>query len=129
MNLVPRNFFLDDIFDDLPEVKNNNMKCDIYEKDDKYYIEMDVTGFKKEDISIDCDNGYLTITATSSHKHEEKEGKKYLRRERVYGSYKRQFYIGDTNEDSIKAEFNNVMLRVIVPKKENVDTKKKIEID
>ena len=61
MNLVPRNFFLDDLFDDLPEVKNNNMKCDIQEKDDKNYIEMDVPGFKKEDISIDCDNGYLTI--------------------------------------------------------------------
>ena len=57
------------------------------------------------------------------------ETKKYIRRERNFGSYKRQFYLGDINEDEIKAEFNNGILKVFVPKKEIIDTKKKIEID
>ena len=64
MNLIPRNFYLNDIFDDFMPVKDfGNMKCDIYEKDGNYNIEMDVPGFSKQDISIEANNGYLTITA------------------------------------------------------------------
>lgn len=128
MNLVPRKFFLDDFFDDLPEVKNINMKCDIYEKDDKYFLEMDIPGIKKENINIDCENGYLTISATHEETSDD-EGKNYIRKERYYGSFERQFYIGEVDEDSIKAEFNNGILKVVVPKKEEINTKKKIEID
>lgn len=128
MNLVPRKFFLDDFFDDLPEVKNVNMKCDIYEKDDKYFLEMDIPGIKKENINIDCENGYLTISATHEETSDD-EGKNYIRKERYYGSFERQFYIGEVDEDSIKAEFNNGILKVVVPKKEEINTKKKIEID
>ena len=76
---------------------------------------------------IDFDNKYLTITA-SKEEDVNDEGKNYIRRERNFGSYKRQFYLGDINEDEIKAEFNNGILKVVVPKKEIIDTKKKIEI-
>lgn len=130
MNLVPRKFFLDDFFDDfVPETKNStNMKCDIYEKDDNYYIEMDMPGFNKENINVDCDNGYLTVTANHEKKKDE-EKKNYIRRERSYGSYQRQFYVGDITEDLVKAEFKHGILKIIVPKKEEINTKKKIEIE
>ena len=63
MNLIPRNFFLDDIFDDLGKTKYNEMKCDIYEKDNNYVVEMDIPGFNKDEISVDVEKGYLTISA------------------------------------------------------------------
>ena len=130
MNIVPRRFFLEDLFDDFDDmnVKPVNMKCDIYEKDGNYWIEMDLPGYDKKDIDINFDNKYLTITA-SKEEEEKDEEKNYIRRERSYGSYKRQFFLGDINEEEIKAEFNNGILKVVVPKKEVVDTKKKIEID
>lgn len=130
MNIVPRRFFLEDLFDDFDDmnVKPVNMKCDIYEKDGNYCIEMDLPGYDKKDIDINFDNKYLTITV-SKEEEEKDEEKNYIRRERSYGSYKRQFFLGDINEEEIKAEFNNGILKVIVPKKEVVDTKKKIEID
>ncbi len=127
MNLIPsRKFFLDDFFDDLEPVRNN-MKCDIYEKDDKYFIEMDIPGFDKKDININLDNGYLIVSAS----HEESiddEGKNYIRKERSSYKNSREFYLGDVDEQNIEAEFNNGILKIVVPKKEEIDTKKKIEI-
>ncbi len=128
MDLIPRRYFLDDFFDDFDVKTTANMKCDIYEKDGNYFIEMDIPGFNKEDIDVSCDKGYLTVTA----KHEESsddEGKNYIRKERSYGSVSRQFYIGDVSEEQIKAEFSNGILKVVVPKQEEINTKKKIEID
>lgn len=130
MDLMPRRFYLDDIFDDfMPSRRNDNMKCDIYEKDDNYHIEMDIPGFKKEDISIEVEDGYLTIEAEKNNEEKlEDDNKNYIRRERSYNSYKRSFYLGDLDQDNIKAEFNDGMLEVIVPKKEKITNKKKIEI-
>jgi len=128
MNLIPRRYFLDDIFDDFEVKTASNMKCDIYEKDGNYFIEMDVPGFKKEDIDVDIDKGYLTISA----KHEEnidEENKNYIRKERTYGSFSRQFYIGNVAEEQVKAEFNNGTLKIVVPKEEEKETKRRIEID
>ena len=130
MNLIPRKYYLDDIFDNFLSVPTeNNMKCDIYEKDGKYHIEMDVPGFQKNDIQIECSKGYLTITA---EKHEETNkndsDKRYVRRERTYGKYQREFYLGDIETDKISAEFNNGTLHICVPKKEDIEMKKTIEI-
>ncbi len=129
MNIVPRRFFLDDLFNDFDEesIKSANMKCDIYEKEGNYCIEMDLPGYDKKDIDISFDNKYLTIT-TSKEETVDDEGKNYIRKERNFGSCKRQFYLGDVCEDEIKAEFNNGILKIVVPKKEKIDTKKKIEI-
>ena len=131
MNIIPKKYYLDDFFDDFLANSNsekNAMKCDIYEKGGDYHIEMDVPGFDKKDISINVDNGYLTITAEKQNEEKDEE-KNYIRRERSYGKYERSFYLGDLETDSIKAEFNNGMLKLTVPKKEVVDTKKKIEIE
>ena len=128
MKLIPRNYFLDDVFEDFNS-NNNSMKCDVYEKDGAYNIEVDVPGFKKEDINIDVDNGYLTISAEKKNEvNEEDEKKNYIRRERVYGKYERTFYVGDLDQDKIDAEFNNGCLKITVPKKEEVENKKVIEI-
>lgn len=127
MNLIPRSFFLDDFFDnDFRKV--NDLKCDIYEQGNNYVVEMDTPGYNKDEINIDVEKGYLTITA--EHKSEiNDEGKNYIRKERRYGSTSRQFYVGDVDESSIKASFNDGVLKVVVPKKEEIETKRKIEIE
>ena len=128
MDLIPRKFYLDDFFDDFfPEKTVNSMRCDIYEKDNNYHVVMDIPGFDKEDVNIECDNDYLTISASKSASKDE-EKKHYIRRERSYGEYKRKFYVGDMDTDNIKAEFKNGTLNLVIPKKVSVSTKKKIEI-
>lgn len=131
MSLLPGRFIFDDFFDDFDNKKlmNNNMNCDIYEKGGKYNIEIDIPGFDKKDIKIDVEDGYLTIEATKNmENNEEDEDKHYIKRERVYNSFKRQFYIGDINDEDIEAEFKDGTLKVVVPKIEEKNTKKSIEI-
>ena len=127
MSLIPRNFYLDDIFNDFSSNQSNNMKCDIYEKDGNYHIEIDIPGFDKNEISVECENGYLTITAEKNEENED-ENKNYIRRERTYGKYQRSFYLGDVDEEAIKAEFKHGILKIHVPKLEEKDTKRHIEI-
>lgn len=128
MNLIPRKFYLDDLFDNfITSRDNNNMKCDIYEKGGNYHIEMDIPGFDKNDISIEVKDGYLTISA-EKNEEDNKEEKNYIRKERSYGKYERSFYLGDLDSENIEAEFNNGILKVTVPKKEVVENKKVIEI-
>ena len=129
MSLLPGRFYLDNFFDDfLDERRSNAMKCDIYEKDNKYHVEMDIPGFNKEDISIDINDGYLTVEATKGEDKEEKD-KNYIRRERTYGQIKRQFYVGNVDTEKTKAEFNNGTLKIVIPKVEEKETKKLINID
>ena len=135
-SLMPNKFYLDDVFDDFmfPEFKENNfskMRCDIYEKDGCYHLEMDVPGFDKKDVNISIDeNDYLTITAEKSHENKEKDkDKKYIRKERSYGKYQRSFYLGDVDKERIDASFENGILKVTLPKKETEkSSKKQIEI-
>ncbi len=127
MSLMPRRFYVDDMFDEFMET-NNSMKCDIYEKDGKYHIEMDVPGFDKKDINIESDKGYLTIKAEHKMENEDK-GKKYIRRERSYGKFTREFYLGDIDSENIHAEFNNGVLKLEVPTLNKIETKKTIEIE
>lgn len=128
MEIIPRKFYLDDLFDNFMTTReNNSMKCDIYEKGGKYHIEMDVPGFDKKDISLEVKDGYLNITAEKTDE-EDVEEKNYLRKERVYGKYQRSFYLGDLDEENVEASFNNGTLTVIIPKKESRENKKIIEI-
>ncbi len=129
MNLIPRGFYLDDIFDDLAVSKHNDMKCDIYEKDNKYHIEMDIPGFDKKDINVECNNGYVTITAEKTTENNEDEDKKFIRRERTYGRIQRSFNFGDVDEENIKAEFKDGTLKVCIPKIDANQSKKIINID
>lgn len=125
MNLIPRKFYLDDFFDNFDNT--NNMKCDIYEKEGDYHIEIDIPGYDKNDIKIECDNGYLTVTAEKETSEEEND-KRFIRRERSYGKYQRSFYLGEINTDNIKAEFKQGILKITVPKIQ-LETKKQIQIE
>ena len=128
MSLLPGRFYLDDIFNDFePEKKLMNMNCDIYEKDNKYHIEMDVPGYDKKDINIEVKDGYLTVSA-SKEQEEKDEKKNYIRRERVYGSFSRSFALGDVDIENIDAKFDKGLLTITIPKQEVVENKKKIEI-
>ena len=132
MSLIPRNFYLDDIFDDFHPVapRMDTMKCDVYEKDGNYNIEMDIPGYKKNDISIECDDGLLTVTAEKKYENkEEDKSKKYIRRERHYGKVSRTFTFNDIDQDGIRADFHEGILKIVVPKKEQSDSKKVIEIN
>ena len=128
MDLIPRKFYLDDIFDDLMVPERSSLgKCDIYEKDNKYHIEMDIPGFSKEDIKINLDNNYLTISAEKKVNTEDKD-KKYIRRERSYSKFERSFYLNNADEEKIDAEYKNGILNIIVPKVDENKSKKYIEI-
>lgn len=131
--MLPSRMFFDNFFDDIEPSKKMDkmMKCDIYEKDGQYNIEIDVPGFKKEDINMEVENGYLKISAEKKEDNEEKENKKYVHRERhSYAKCERMFYIGDTSDDEIKAKFKDGILKVTVPKEETKkETKKVIEIE
>ena len=128
MDLIPRKFYLDDIFDDFMVPERSTLgKCDIYEKDNKYHIEMDVPGFKKEDIKIDLDNNYLTVKAEKKTMDKD-ESKKYIRRERAYSKFERSIYLGDASQDNIDAEFKDGTLTIVVPKIDENKSKKIIEI-
>ena len=132
MSLIPRNFYLDDIFDDFHPVapRMDTMKCDVYEKDGNYNIEMDIPGYKKNDISIECEDGLLTVTAEKKYDNkEEDKSKKYIRRERRYGKVSRSFTFNDIDQDGIRANFHEGILKIVVPKKEQGDSKKVIEIN
>lgn len=127
MSLIPRKYYLEDFFDDFVTKDSSVMKCDIYEKDGNYKIELDVPGFDKKDIKIECKKGYLTITAKRTIE-EDNSDKNYIRKERSYGEYTRTFYLGDVDTESIEAKFNNGTLLITVPLAEKQDNKTIIEI-
>ncbi|MDD2504853.1 MAG: Hsp20/alpha crystallin family protein [Bacilli bacterium] len=129
MNLIPKSFFFDDDFENffLTTKGRNEMRCDIYEKDDIYHIEIDVPGFDKENINIEIKDGYLTVKA-ERRTEEKEESKNYIRRERSYGEYSRTFNLGDADEEKIDAKFEGGTLLITVPKKDESLTKKTIEI-
>lgn len=126
MNLIPKNLFLDDVFEDfLPKVKESNLKCDIYEKNGKYFIEMDAHGFDKNDVKIEFDNGNLSISIAKAEEKND-ETKTYIRKERYSREYKRSFFVGEINPEDINAEFEHGVLRISVPKEDEVKDSKKI---
>ncbi len=128
MNLVPKRFYFDDLFDNFLEVnENGDMKCDIYEKGNKYYIEMDFPGFEKNNIKLSMDKGYLTISAEKNNENQD-ESKNYIRRERCYNKYERSFYVGNVAEENIDAKFEKGILTVKVPKENKEKDQKFIEI-
>ena len=112
----------------------NLMKTDIKEFDDKYEVEIDLPGFKKDEIEAKLENGYLTISAAKGLDKEEKDEKdgKYIRKERYSGAMSRSFYVGDElKQEDIKAKYEDGILKLSVPKEEpkKVETTKHIAIE
>ena len=127
--MLPSWIFFDSLLDDYEDSRfKKSMKCDIFEKDGNYNVVMDIPGFKKEDINIECDNGVIKISCEKKEEENEEDDKKYIRKERVYEKCERSFNFGDIKEDEIEAEFTDGTLKLVIPKQEKVDTKKSIEI-
>ena len=125
--LIPKLYF-DDSINSLFEGEGK-MKCDIYEKEGNYFVEMDLPGYKKDEIKIECDKGNLTVKASKEERNDEESDRNYIRRERVYNEYSRSFYLGDIDEDMISAKLIDGTLTITVPKKQEIETKKQIEIN
>lgn len=125
--MLPRKFYIDDVIDSLLDSEKSEMKCDIYEKENNYIVEMDLPGYKKEDIKMECNKGNLIITCEKK-KEDIDETKKYIRRERSYGKYSRSFYLGDIDQENINATFENGTLTVTIPKIDEEKNKKYIDI-
>ena len=121
----------DDFFSDpfgmmVPQIRDalygkhakNLMKTDIRETDTSYELDIDLPGFKKDEVSIDLKDGYLTISAAKGldKDAEDKKGK-YIRQERYAGACSRSFYVGwDVEPDEISAKFESGILQISVPK-------------
>ena len=141
-SIFGENLFNDDWMDfGFPEVDKalygkhagHVMKTDVKETDAGYEVDIDLPGFKKDEISAKLDDGYLTISASKGLDKDEKnkEGK-YIRKERYAGAMSRSFYVGgDVTEEDIKAKYEDGILRLSIPKKQAkaVENKKYIAIE
>jgi HSP20 family molecular chaperone IbpA len=109
------------------------MKTDVKEHDDKFEVAIDLPGFKKDEIQLELQNGYLSISASKGVDKEEKDKKgKLIRQERYSGAMQRSFYVGKgITEEDIKAKFEDGVLKLDIPKKEapKVPEKKTIMIE
>ena len=132
--LMP-SIFGENLFDDFMDFPfggkkiNTMMKTDIRDTDSSYELDIDMPGFKKEDIKAQLKDGYLTISASTSANNDEQD----IRRERYSGSCSRSFYVGEgVKEEEIRAKFENGILKLSIPKVENkpqVEEKKYIAIE
>lgn len=100
--------------------EKNMMKTDIKQTDAGYEMDIDLPGFKKEDVTAKLENGYLTISASKGVDKDEKNDEGvYIRRERYVGQCSRSFYVGeDVKQEEIKAKFEDGILKVFIPKTE-----------
>ena len=117
-----------------PNMSAGMMSTDVRETDKGYMVDIDMPGFKKDDISLDLQNGYLTVSAHRNSSHEDKDDNgRWLRRERYAGSCSRSFYVGEDVKDSdIHASYKDVTLCLEMPKPEaqqQVETKHQIAIE
>ena len=114
--------------------RTNLMRTDIKETESGFDLDVELPGYKKEDLSLELNGGYLNISAEKKSSKEEKDTEgRVIRRERYSGSMKRSFYVGeDITEEDIKARFEDGILKLHVPKKvveEQIPAKKYISIE
>lgn len=125
-------FFAD--FFDFPRANfgkmNNILKTDIKETDKQYELQIEMPGVDKQNVNLELKDGYLIVSTEHKQENEEKlENGAYIRRERSYGSSSRSYYVGkQIKEEDISASLDNGILNIIVPKQEQVETRKRIEI-
>ncbi len=111
----------------------NIMKTDVKETETGYELDIDLPGFKKDEISAHLEDGYLTVSAAKGVDKDEKDNEgRYIRRERYSGSMTRSFYVGNAvTEEDIKAKYEDGILSLSIPKKDPkaVEAKKYIAIE
>ena len=95
------------------------MKTDVKETDSGYELDVDLPGFKKEEIRLELENGYLTISTEKALENKDEKKGRVLRQERYAGTMSRSFYVGThVTEEDIKAKYENGVLSLTIPKKE-----------
>ena len=105
------------------------MKTDVKETDEGYELAVDLPGFKKEEIRLDLNNGYLTISTEKSLENKEEKHGKMLRQERYSGTMQRSFYVGENlTEEDVKAKYEDGVLTVCLPRKEAQKVQEKKQI-
>lgn len=121
-------FFSDDFF--LPSAYNTgSFRVDLKEDENNYLLDADMPGMDKNNIDINLQNNYLTISAKREDQVEENKDN-YVRRERTYGEFKRSFYFDNIDEENIKASFKDGVLHLQLPKKDKAkDERKRINIE
>ncbi len=119
----PFDIFFNNFFDFMDR-SNAGLKTDIKENENEYVLEAELPGMDRDDINIEINDNYLTISAQKNEVREE-ENDNYIRRERRSGSYQRTFNIENVKEDEIEAEYKNGVLAVKLPKKEEAKTKRR----
>lgn len=97
----------------------NLMKTDVQETEDTYVLDVDLPGFKKDQISVELKDGYLTISAAKGLDKDEKDKQgRYIRQERYAGSCSRSFYVGDVEPKDVSAKYEDGILKITLPKQE-----------
>lgn len=95
----------------------NMMKTDIKENDAQYILDIDLPGFKKDEVNVELNNGYLTVSAAKGlDKDETDQDGRYIRRERYAGQMARSFYVGDLKPEDISAKYEDGILKLTLPK-------------
>lgn len=111
----------------------NMMKTDVKETDEGYEVDIDLPGFKKDEIQLELNNGYLTISTQKALEKDEKNKKgRMLRQERYAGMMQRSFYVGEhITEEDVKASYESGVLHLVLPKKDapKMPEKKTIQIE
>lgn len=109
----------------------DEFKTDVKDEGDRYELEADLPGLDKKDIHLDVNGDTLTVSAERHSEHEEKDKKgKYVRCERSYGTYSREFDVSGVNTEGIKAKYENGVLKLTMPKKaDTLPETKRLEIE
>lgn len=95
----------------------NLMKTDVRETEDTYEVDVDLPGFKKDELSVELKDGYLTISAAKGLDKDEQDKKgKYIRQERYAGACSRSFYVGDVKPEEVSAKYEDGILKLTMPK-------------
>lgn len=126
-----RDSLLDNLFFPYESRQTNTMmKTDVKETAESFEISIDVPGIEKKDVTLEFEDGYLTVTAKRENETAEKDANgDYIRRERFTGSFSRSYYVGEVDKAAIKAKLENGVLTVLLPKALKVENRRSIEIE
>ena len=103
----------------------NLMKTDVRETDGSYELDVDLPGFKKDELSVDLKDGYLTIAAAKGLDKDEQDKKgKYIRQERYAGAMSRSFYVGDVEPGQVSAKYEDGIPKISLPKQDKKELPK-----
>ncbi len=99
--------------------EKNLMKTDVREVENHYEVDIDLPGFKKDEVNVELQDGYLTVSASKGLDKDEKDKEgRYIRQERYSGTCSRTFYVGDLKKEDISAKYEDGILRLTLPKAE-----------